>query len=116
MFHFTPRSALLPVVCALLLTPPQQSSPAPPQLVPTVHPTLSSSASDLWLVPPETDRSARSTAPFEPLTTGVKKFQDGNYQLALPQFATPSLAKTALADYATYYKGLTQLRLGQVTE
>jgi len=104
------------MVCALLLTPPQQSPPVPPQLVPTAHPTLSSSPSDLWLVPPESDRSARSTAPFEPLTAGVKKFQDGNYQAALPQFATPSLAKTALSDYATYYRGLTQLRLGQVAE
>src|SRR6185503_3280220 len=104
------------MVCALLLTPAQQSPPPAPQLVPTAHPALSSSPSDLWLVPSETDRSARATAPFEPLTTGVKKFQDGNYQAALPQFGTPSLAKTALADYATYYKGLTQLRLGQVAE
>jgi peptidoglycan lytic transglycosylase len=116
IYDFTPRSALLPMVCALLLTPAQQSPPAAPQLVPTVHPALSSSPSDLWLVPSESDRSARATAPFEPLTTGVKKFQEGNYQAALPQFTTPSLAKTALADYATYYKGLAQLRLGQVAE
>lgn len=104
------------MVCALLLTPAQQSPPPAPQLVPTVHPALSSSPSDLWLVPSASDRSSRSTAPFDPLTAGVKKFQDGNYQAALLQFATPSLAKTALADYATYYKGLTQLRLGQVAE
>jgi soluble lytic murein transglycosylase len=50
------------------------------------------------------------------LTTGLKRFQDGNYQAALPFFANPALAKTALADYAAYYKGLTQLRLGQVAE
>lgn len=107
---------MLPVFCALLLTPAQQSPPPPPQLLPTVHPALSSSPSDLWLVPAESDRSTRSKAPFDPLTTGVKKFQAGDYQASLPLFATPSLTKTALADYATYYKGLAQLRLGQVAD
>src|SRR4029453_10597992 len=107
---------MLPVFCALLLTPTQQSPPPPPQLVPTVHPALSSSASDLWLVPSESDRSTRSTAPFDPLAAGVKKFQGGDYQAALPLFATPSLTKTALSDYASYYKGLAQLRLGQVAD
>jgi peptidoglycan lytic transglycosylase len=116
IYELTPRSALWPLVCALLLTPAQQSPPATPQLVPTVHPALSTSPSDLWLVPSESDRSARSTAPFAPLTDGLKKFQDGNYQAALPLFSTPSLTKTALADYATYYKGLAQLRLGQVAD
>ena len=109
---------MLPVFCALLLTPaPAQQPPTPPpQLLPTVHPALSSSPSDLWLVPSESDRSTRTTAPFDPLTTGVKKFQGGDYQAAVPLFATPSLTKTALADYATYYKGLAQLRLGQVAD
>ena len=54
--------------------------------------------------------------PFDPLTDGLKKFQDSNYQAALPLFSTPSLAKTSLADYAAYYKGLAQLRLGQVAD
>ena len=116
IYDFTPRSALLPLVCALLLAPPSQTPPATPQLVPTAHPALPSSLSDLWLVPPEGERSTRSTAPFDPLTDGLKKFQDSNYQAALPLFSTPSLAKTALADYATYYKGLAQLRLGQVAD
>jgi peptidoglycan lytic transglycosylase len=116
LYDFSPRSVIMPVVCALLLTPAQQSPPASPQLVPTVHPALSASASDLWLVPSENDRSARSRVPFDPLTGGVKKFQEGSYQAALPLFSTPSLEKTSLADYATYYKGLTQLRLGQVAD
>ena len=103
-------------MCALLLAPPSQAPPAPPQLAPTAHPALPSSLSDLWLVPPEGERSTRSTAPFDPLTDGLKKFQDSNYQAALPLFSTPSLAKTSLADYAAYYKGLAQLRLGQVAD
>ena len=118
MNDFTVRSAMLPMICALLLTPAQQPapSPPPPQLVPTVHPTIPTNPSDLWLVPSETDRAARSIAAFEPLTAGLKRFQDGNYQAALASFSNPAVAKTALADYATYYKGLAQLRLGQVAD
>ena len=44
----------------------------------------------------------------------MKQFQDGNYAGALELFSQPSLANTALADYASYYRGLAQLRLGQV--
>jgi soluble lytic murein transglycosylase len=114
--HFISRVATVPVLCALLQTPQQPAIPAAPQLSPTVHPAVPSNLSDLWLVPGENDRSPRAVAAFEPLTTGLKRFQDGNYQAALPFFANPALAKTALADYAAYYKGLTQLRLGQVAE
>src|SRR5437762_3102208 len=111
-----------PMICALMLTPVQQPAqqpapaPPPPQLIPTVHPTIPTSPSDLWLVPSETDRAARSIVTFEPLTTGLKRFQDGNYQAALAFFSNPAIARTALADYATYYKGLAQLRLGQVAD
>jgi soluble lytic murein transglycosylase len=108
------RSVTLPVLCAALLTPQQQAIPAAPQLSPTAHPAIPTNLSDLWLVPPDSERSARAVAQFEPLTTGVKRFQEGNYQAALTFFSNPGLAKTALADYAAYYKGLTQLRLGQV--
>ncbi len=104
------------MLCAALLTPQQPAIPAAPQLSPTVHPAIPTNLSDLWLVPPETDRSSRVVAQFEALTTGVKRFQEGNYQAALTFFSNPSLAKTALADYAAYYKGLTQLRLGQVAD
>ena len=110
------RSVAVPVLCAVLLTPQQQAIPAAPQLAPTVHPAIPTNLSDLWLVPSDSDRSPRAVASFEPLTTGVKRFQEGNYQAALPYFSNAALAKTALADYAAYYKGLTQLRLGQVAD
>ena len=110
------RSVTLPVLCAALLTAQQQAIPPAPQLTPTVHPAVPANLSDLWLVPSETDRSTRAVAPFAALTDGLKKFQEGNYQAALTLFSTPSLAKTALADYAAYYKGLAQLRLGQVAD
>ena len=98
---------------------PQDPAPAAPagpvagQLGPTVHPALPSNPSDLWLVPSERDRASRSTATFEPLATGVKRFQDGDYAGALLLVSRPSLANTALTDYASYYAGLAQLRLGR---
>jgi soluble lytic murein transglycosylase len=107
------------LICAAVLMPQDQPQPpvAPPaQLVPTVHPAVPTNPSDLWLVPSETDRAPRALAGFEPLTTGVKRFQEGNYAAALTFLNNPALAKTALADYAAYYKGLAQLRLGQVAE
>ena len=117
---------MLSIVCALLAVrapyaAPVQQEPAPEatsaapagQLAPTVHPALPSNPSELWLVPSENDRSARSAATFEPLSLGVKRFQDGDYAGALMLVSRPSLANTALADYAGYYTGLAQLRLGR---
>lgn len=110
------RPAILSFACALLFVPAPQSVPAAPQLGPTVHPVLPSSPSELWLVPSEKDRAARSTSTFETLSTGLKRFQEGNYPAALGLFTNRSLAGTALAEYASYYTGLTQLRLGQTAE
>jgi hypothetical protein len=58
---------------------------------------------------PERSRSGRpsddtrSTAPFDPPTDGLKKFQDSNYQVASAVF--DATAGKDLADYAAYYKG-----------
>ena len=114
IYHLIHRPAILSL--ALLLAPAAQSGSPPQQLVPTVHPALPSNPSDLWLVPSENDRAARSAATFVSLVTGIKRFQEGNYAGALELVAQPSLAKTTLADYASYYTGLAQLRLGQVAE
>jgi soluble lytic murein transglycosylase len=86
------------------------------ELVPTPHPALPSNASDLWLVPSENDRAARTLATYEPLVTGVARFQSGNYPAAIALLSRPALATTTLADYATYYIGLSQLRQGQAAE
>lgn len=121
------RAAVLSIACALLAVRVLHAAPVagqeaavpsqPPvpaeQLAPTVHPALPSNPSELWLVPSENDRASRSTATFEPLATGVKRFQDGDYASALLLFSRPSLANTALADYAGYYTGLAELRLGR---
>jgi soluble lytic murein transglycosylase len=108
------RPALLAL--ALLAAPLGQSAQRPAELAPTSHPTLPAEASELWLVPSETDRAARSTAAFASLVAGVKRLQEENYTAAVALFSQPSLAKTALGDYAAYYKGIAQLRLGLLVE
>lgn len=85
-------------------------------LVPTLHPALPSNASDLWLVPSENDRAARTLNSYEPLVLGVARFQAGDYAGAISFLSRPALATTTLADYATYYIGLSQLRLGQLAD
>jgi peptidoglycan lytic transglycosylase len=110
------RPAILSFTCALLFVPTPQSVPATTQLGPTAHPALPSNPSELWLVPSERDRAARSTSTFAALSTGAQRFQDGDYPAALRLFTDRSLASTALADYASYYTGLAQLRLGQIAE
>ena len=109
--------ALLAAPLGQSAQPPLSEAPQQPaELAPTVHPALPSNPSELWLVPSENDRAARSTATFASLSTGMKRFQEENYSSALTLFSEPALAKTALADYAAYYKGVAQLRLGQTAE
>ncbi len=104
------------LLVAGLLVAAVQSATSSAQLAPTAHPALPSNPTELWLVPSENDRAARSTTTFAALTAGMQQFQEGNHAAALTSFTHPSLAKTALADYATYYAGLARLRLGQVAE
>ena len=114
IYHLLHRPALLTL--ALLAAPFATSTQRPTELAPTVHPTLPGDASQLWLVPSENDRSARPAPAFAPLVKGVQRLQEDNHAAALVLFSQPSLAKTALADYAAYYKGIAQLRLGQLAE
>jgi soluble lytic murein transglycosylase len=93
--------------------PPAPAVPTVPQLGPTIHPALPSNASDLWLVPSANDRTSRSAAQLEPIAAGVKRFHDGDYSAALLMLSRPALASTALGDYASYYAGLAELRMGR---
>jgi len=86
------------------------------QLQPTAHAPLPAQASDLWLVPSASDRSARSVSMYRPLVDGVERYRDGDYAGALTLLTRPALASTALGDYAAYYSGLTQLRLNRNDE
>ena len=112
----TRRGGVLLALSALLLGGASLSAQDPVELVPTVHPALPSKASDFWLVPSENDRAARTLATYQPLVNGVARFQAGNYSEAIALLDRPALTTTTLADYATYYIGLSQLRQGQAAE
>jgi len=86
------------------------------QLAPTVHPVLPQSSSQLWLVPAETASTARASALYEPLAEGARELDAGDYERALTLFGRPSVSGSALADYASYYKGLAQLRLSRAAD
>jgi soluble lytic murein transglycosylase len=116
MKSWTIRGWVLATVSAVLLGAAFPSAQDPAELVPTVHPALPSNASDFWLVPSENDRAARTLATYEPLVAGVARFQAGSYPAAIALLERPALATTALADYAAYYIGLSQLRQGQAAE
>ncbi len=83
------------------------------QLAPTAHPPLPRKTSDLWLVPAESASTTRASALYQPLADGVRALTEGENERALTLVSRPSLASTALADYALYYKAVAQLRLAR---
>jgi soluble lytic murein transglycosylase len=101
---------------AVLIAQGSLATSASAQLGPTVHQPLPDNSTDLWLVPSADDRSARTIGLYQPLTRGVKRYEEADYAGALALVGQPSLASTALGDYATYYVGLAQLRLGRPAE
>ena len=86
------------------------------QLAPTAHPPLPATASDMWLVPSETPATTRAATLYQPIPDAVSEIAAGNYQNALTLVSRPSLAGSALADYASYYKGIAQLRLNRAAD
>jgi soluble lytic murein transglycosylase len=88
----------------------------PQKLVPTAHPPLPATASDMWLVPAETPATARAATLYQPLADAATELAAGNYDSALALSSRPALATSALADYASYYKGLAQLRLNRAAD
>jgi soluble lytic murein transglycosylase len=86
------------------------------QLAPTTHPPLSATTGDMWLVPAETAATTRGVALYQPLTDAAAEIGAGNYERALTLVNRPSLSGSALADYASYYKGIAQLRLSRAAD
>ena len=65
--------------------------------------------SQAWLAPDHGASPARATS--APLSIGVKLAAQGQYSKALTAVLEPITQKGVLADYATYYAGMAQLRL-----
>jgi len=97
----------------------QQPAPAsePPALRPTNHPRLPADVSQLWLVPANGQNRARTrSAALIEFADAVKLEVDANYAKALPIFSQPALRQSALGDYAIYYTGFAELRLGRAAD
>lgn len=107
-----PRRAGFALALTFVLYPPPTGRDAVAQgkLTPTAHAALPDDPSDLWLVPSESDRTARGSAKYEPLAEAVKRYQAGEYAAAAKLAASPSLAGTPLSGYALYYLGMSHLR------
>jgi soluble lytic murein transglycosylase len=110
------RPPVVSLATVLLLlsvgSPPQSAG----QLGPTNHPSLAGSLDELWLVPAAPDRTARRNAVYAPLAEAVEAFGAGEYARALALTTRPALVASDLADYATYYRGLAQLKLSQAAD
>jgi soluble lytic murein transglycosylase len=107
------------VVALVAATPRAEQRPAPTvaaftePLTATAHPPLPRDPESLWLAPAETSRRpAPSLANFR---AGAKLVSEAKYAQALP-LVSASLAGTPLADYAAYYRALTELRLARIDE
>ncbi|HEX7793970.1 MAG TPA: transglycosylase SLT domain-containing protein [Vicinamibacterales bacterium] len=83
-------------------------------LSPTNHPPFPHELSHAWLAPDHAASPARATS--APLSIGVKLAAQGQYSKALTAVLEPITQKGLLADYATYYAGMAQLRLQRPNE
>src|SRR5262249_27023426 len=104
------------VLLSLLVPEPRTVRATTDQLAPTIHPALPGTANELWLVPGDGDISPRTLAAYRPLVDRAARYAAADYAAALPLVSRASLAATPLADYATYYTGLAQLRLSRTQE
>jgi soluble lytic murein transglycosylase len=100
------------VLLALLAAGPHVSG----QLAPTVHVPLPQDTTELWLVPADTPSTARASTVHAPLADAARAIEAEEYDKALALASGPALAKSALADYALYYKGTAQLRLTRAAD
>src|SRR5262249_10822661 len=82
-------------------------------LSPTRHVRLPADPAQYWLAPGATDaRTAKSPAMTQ-FADAVKQEVDGNFARALPVFSQKALQQGPLGDYALYYQGLAELRMGR---
>jgi soluble lytic murein transglycosylase len=114
--HQRPVAVLAMALGAVLATFAGISGDTTEQLAPTAHPPLPATASDMWLVPSETAATTRAAAAHRPLTDAVAEIAADNFESALTLLGRPSLAASALADYASYYKGIALLRLKRAAD
>jgi len=95
----------------------------PVLLKPTVHPHFSEDPSKLWMAPARRPTIRDAQARAEPgrgtaneFAAAVKLEVEGNFVKALPIMMQPSLQQGPLGDYALYYHGFAEMRLGRTAD
>jgi soluble lytic murein transglycosylase len=117
----SPRIASILALAGVLVVPCTAEPPAQDRaalgvvvLEPTAHAPLPDDPSEFWLAPNgEAGRTGQAGVLLK-FAQGVEHFREERFDEALAQFSAPGLSATPLADYATYYRGLTQLRLNDI--
>ena len=84
-------------------------------LAPTAHPPIPKTADELWLVPAAAQNATR-TVLMTRFSEGVDAIARSDYAEALPKVNDARLAKTPIADYASYYTALARLHTGRFAE
>jgi soluble lytic murein transglycosylase len=93
---------------------PSAAADAVNPLAPTAHPRLPEDQSRLWMVP-EKPRGGQLRE-LAGLAQAVKLIDDSQFAKALPLLTAPALRHGDLADYATYYRGICELRLDRAAD
>jgi len=109
-------SAALLLVAVLALHAQSRAAAGgePVALLPTIHPSVPTDLSQIWLAP---DRSAVSAARTpSPIASVIKLQAGGEYTRAFAAATQAAAQQGALAQYASYYAAAAQLRLGQAAE
>jgi len=82
-------------------------------LRPTAHSRVPDDLGQLWLAP---EKGAARTAVMNDLAHAVRLEVDSNFAAALPILSRADVQEGTLGPYATYYRGLAELRLGRPSE
>jgi soluble lytic murein transglycosylase len=107
----TLRSVAGPLLVIVMTSAPSAQQPAgEPLLKATIHPRFSEDPSKLWMAP---TNARRTTSEF---AAAVKLEVDGNFAKALPILSQPSLQQGTLGDYALYYQGFAEMRVGRLSD
>jgi len=91
----------------------QQNAADEPVLQPTNHPRVPADPSKLWMT---AENAIARTPTIAQFAEAVKLEVDTNFARALPMLAQPALQQGTLGDYAIFYEGLAQLRLGHAAD
>ena len=104
----------LAVLLAATLTTASHAQQAASILAPTNHPVLPRDLARLWFAP--AGGSASTNAAATDFLAAMKVADKADYAKALPLLRRAASQPGPLGDYAAYYAGLAELRLGRFSE